>query len=457
MPVRSGTDAAQDLSPSTATARTAVDPPAGPVADPGVADEAVDAGAGSVWASREYLALWAASGWSIVGDQLARVALTVLLFQATGSAFWASLGGAVTLLAPVAGGLLLSRVGDRWPRRQVMVACDAASAVLIAAMTIPGLPLPILVALLGLASMLYGPFNAARMALTRDVFDDNQRYATAIGINTMTFRVAILGGALAGGAAVALVGVRGALLLDAATFLLSAVLVRRWVAHRPAARPVPRPTARPASGRHPHGALPAAPAEEPAVSGLRLVFGDPVLRTSALYAWMAVFTIAPSGVAVAYADKHGGGALLLGVVLAVQGIGMLAGTWVLTRLPFSMQQRWLVPGAVLSCAPLIGTATDPGVAAVMVLWVISGVGSAYMIVAQTVFMAAVPNARRAEAGGLVSSVMLGVQGAGMLAAAALAEAVGPANAVAVFGAAGTIAALFLAPAGRRHASAPLPQ
>lgn len=300
MPVRSGTDAAQEPS-LPAAAEIAAGPLAGPAAEPaagpGAPGDSVDVragvGAGSVWSSREYRALWAASGWSLVGDQLARVALTVLLFQATGSASAAALAGAATFLAPVVGGLLLSGIGDRWPRRQVLVACDCASAVLVAGMAIPGLPLWVMVVLLATASMLFAPFNAARMALTRDVFPNNQRYSTAIGTNTMTVRVAILLGALAGGAAVGLVGVRGALLLDASTFVASAVLVRRSVADRPAARP--RPRRQPDGG--PVGVV-GQLAAEPAGSGLRLVFTDPVLRTSALYAWLAVFLIAPAGVAV---------------------------------------------------------------------------------------------------------------------------------------------------------------
>lgn len=279
--------------------------------------------------------------------------------------------------------------------------------------------------------MLYAPFNAARMALTRDVFPDNERSARRSGPTPITLRVAILIGALVGGSAVTLVGARGTLLLDASTFLVSAVLVRRWVTDRPAARP---------SGDQ--GAKPAG-------SGLRLIFTDPVLRTSALYAWLAVFLIAPSGVAALYAAAHGGGAQLLGVLLSVQGIGMLAGTVVLNRLPFTTQQRWLVPGSVLSCVPLIATATDPRLSVLVVLWTVAGIGSSYMLITQTLFMSAVPNERRAQAGGLVSSLLLGVQGAGMLTAAALADAVGPTTAVAVFGAAGTIAALTLAPAGRR--------
>ena len=439
MPARSGTDAAPHPSPADTATTTATTAPA-TAAGPPTPDAAPNGPAhtppapASVWASREYRALWAASGWSLVGDQLARVALTVMLFQATGSASAAAWGGAVTFLAPVIGGLLLSGAGDRWPRRQVMVTCDLISAVLIAAMAMPGLPLAVMVVLLGAASLLYAPFNAARMALTRDVFPDNERAAKAIGTNTITLQLAILSGALIGGTAVTLVGARGALLVDAATFLLSAALVRRWVAARPPARP---------------GGDLAAEVVGSAGSTLRLIFTDPALRTGALYAWLPVFLIAPSGVAALYAAELGGGARLLGVLLAAPSAGLVAGTVVLHRLPFAAQQRWMVPGAVLACVPLAATATDPGLAVVLVLWTVAGLGSSYMMITQTLFMAAVPNHRRAQAGGLVSSLMLGVQGAGMLAAAALADATSPATAVAVFGTAGTLAALTLAPAGRR--------
>ena len=236
--------------------------------------------------------------------------------------------------------------------------------------------------------------------------------------------------------------------MDAATFLLSAALVRRWVAARPAARPSGQPTAgnaRPARPAGPAGSV---------WSTLRLIFTDPALRTCALYAWLPVFLIAPSGVAALYAADLGGGAQLLGVLLSMQGIGVVAGALLLNRLPFATQQRWMVPGSVLACAPLAATGADPGLAVVLVLWAVAGIGSSYMLVTQTLFMAAVPNERRAQAGGLVSSLLLGVQGAGMLAAAALADAVGPTTAVAVFGAAGTLAALTLAPAGRRLTGPP---
>lgn len=388
---------------------------------------------GSVWANSEFRALWAGFAWSLVGDQLARVALTVLLYSATGSAVWAVAGAAVTLVAPLVGGPLLAPLADRWPRRRVMIACDCVSAVLIAAMAVPGMPLAGMVGLLLVASLLSAPFGAARAALSRDVFGDDRRYAANIGVTGLTARIAVTAGTVAGGVAVAAVGARGALLADAATFAVSAWLLWAFVAERSAAR--------------------TGPAR--AGSGVRLVFGTPALRTPALFGWLAAFYVAPLAVAAPYAAEHGGGAVMVGTLLAVQTAGAGLATWYLTtRVAPADQGRWLVPGAVLASAPLVLTATDPGVPAVAALWAVSGAGAAYQVVANTAFQRAVPNEHRAAAFGVVSAVLLGGQGAGMLAVAALAGPLGPTGAVAVFGAAGTLAALALIPAGRRLTISP---
>ena len=229
----------------------------------------------SVWQNREFRAVWVAFVLSLAGDQLARVALTVLLYAATGSAVWAASGGVVSLLGPIVGGPLLGGLADRYSRRAVMIGCDLASAGLIAAMAVSGLPLVAMVVLLLAASVLIGPFTAARSALIRDVFPDDGAYARAIGVNGSTFRFALTVGLIGGGGVVATLGARPALLADAATFLLSALLLRCWVRDRPAAAARPH-----GSG---HSGLAAA----------RLIAGDPVLRTCTLYGWLAAAYVVP--------------------------------------------------------------------------------------------------------------------------------------------------------------------
>ena len=100
-----------------------------------------------VFAVAEFRALFAAHLLSVIGDQFARVALTVLVFARTGSAALTALTYALTFLPAIVAGPLLSGLADRYPRRTVMVVADVARAALVAVMAVPGVPLPVLAAL----------------------------------------------------------------------------------------------------------------------------------------------------------------------------------------------------------------------------------------------------------------------------------------------------------------------
>lgn len=163
----------------------------------------------SVWANREFRGLWAAFATTLIGDQLARVALTLLVFNLTGSPLAAATAYAVTLLPALVGGPLLSGLADRHPRRTGMVCCDLASAGLTAVMALPGLPLPALFALVFAVTLLASPFAAARSALIRDLFGDDDRYAVATTVSSLTFRASQIVGYAGGGALVATAGARG--------------------------------------------------------------------------------------------------------------------------------------------------------------------------------------------------------------------------------------------------------
>ena len=107
---------------------------------------------GTLFANSEFRALWLAQILSVLGDQLARVALTLLVYDRTRSPLLAAVTFAASVLPVFVGGLVLSPLADRLPRRAVMIACDLARMVLVLIMAIPGVPLPVLVGLLPLAS-----------------------------------------------------------------------------------------------------------------------------------------------------------------------------------------------------------------------------------------------------------------------------------------------------------------
>jgi MFS family permease len=77
-----------------------------------------------VFAVPAFRVLWLAQVLSVVGDQLAQVALSVLAFHRTGSPLLTGVVYALSYLPGVAGGPLLAGLADRLPRRRLMVGCD---------------------------------------------------------------------------------------------------------------------------------------------------------------------------------------------------------------------------------------------------------------------------------------------------------------------------------------------
>src|SRR3954451_9087018 len=89
----------------------------------------------------EFRVMWLADAPSMVGDQLARVALSVLVFERTSSALLTALTYALTFLPALIGGAMLTGLADRLPRRRVMIAADLSRAVLLTGMALPSTPL----------------------------------------------------------------------------------------------------------------------------------------------------------------------------------------------------------------------------------------------------------------------------------------------------------------------------
>ncbi|HEY1344994.1 MAG TPA: MFS transporter, partial [Streptosporangiaceae bacterium] len=151
-----------------------------------------------VFALGEFRALWLAQILSVSGDQLARVALTLLVFSQTQSSLLAAVTFAASVIPTALGGVALSGIADRLPRREVMIACDLGRAGLIAAMVLPGMPIAALVGLLFLVTLIGAPFSSARAALYPEILaGDRYVVGTAITLTTLQF-AQVLGFAVAG-------------------------------------------------------------------------------------------------------------------------------------------------------------------------------------------------------------------------------------------------------------------
>jgi hypothetical protein len=93
-----------------------------------------------VFGVAEFRWMWFAELWSIAGDQLARVALWFMVFQATGSSALTGLTYGLTFAPSLLGGVLLTGIADRFRRREVMVVVDVLRGGLVLVVAIPGLP-----------------------------------------------------------------------------------------------------------------------------------------------------------------------------------------------------------------------------------------------------------------------------------------------------------------------------
>ena len=384
---------------------------------------------------RAFRALWLSQIQSLAGDQLARVALSVLVFSKTDSVALTALTYSLTLLPAVIGGILFGGLADRYPRRQVMVVCDLLRAALVALMAVPGEPLLIIGALLVVVVIVGQPFLSAETAILPTLLED-ESFVVGSGLRLLTSQAAQLAGFALGGLVVAVVGVRPGLLINAATFLVSAVIIRCLV---PAAEP---------PGGDSEGPRWFRPGELRDTT--RYVWADRRLRVLAALAWLATFHIVPESLAAPYADGLGGGAKTVGLLMAAPPAGMALGALVFVRLPMTARERLLAPLVVLSAVPLALCGLKPGAAISIVLWVLLGLLTTYQIQVSAEFVGSLADARRGQAIGLVGSGMIAVQGLGALGFGILGQYLGAAPAVGVAGAAALVVGSALALECRRN-------
>jgi predicted MFS family arabinose efflux permease len=371
----------------------------------------------------EFRALLAAYGVSTAGDQFARVALSVLVFDRTASAGLTAFTYALTFLPDLVGGPLLAGLADRHPRRSVMIGFDVPRTVLVAAMAIPGLSLPLVAVLLVVVQLAGAPATAARGALLPRIMPGD-RYPTGQAALSATGQAAQVAGFAGGGVLVATIGTSGVLLADAGTFTVSALLVTVGIQRRPAA----------AAETSRHGWW------RDIVAGARLVGTTPRLRILVTFACVSGIYIAGEALAAPYGEQLGGGPVLVGSLLAGYAAGAVAGMLLLTRLSEPTRQRLLPVLPVAACLPLVLCFAHLPATLVVALFMLSGMASSYQVTASTTFVRSVQDDRRGQAFGLAVTALKVSQGVGVALAGVVADVLPANTVVALAGVVGVFAA-----------------
>jgi MFS family permease len=255
---------------------------------------------------------WTARLVSYAGDQIARTALLVAVFDRYGG-----LAVGLFLLAatvPRLFGPALGALADRFDQRRIIVACDLTQALLYTAIALLSPSLPVLLALVGAASIAATTFTPAGRSLLPELVGTDRLGAAnarlAVGVN-----IGFAAGPLLGGLLLATAGLSPTLLLDVASFLVSALLVAGL-----------RPLAQ-------RGTPTAQPLWTVLRDGLGVVRTNLVVRAVAGGFLMLVTFAALDNVAVVplVRDSLGAGPVAVGLLTSAYGVGMVAGPLLIAR------------------------------------------------------------------------------------------------------------------------------
>jgi MFS family permease len=317
----------------------------------------------SILRSRPLTALLVAEVLSTTGSQMTALALPWFVLVTSGSAKQMTLvigaGAAGYALFGVPSGSLLERLG---PQRTMRL-CDAVRAplmVLVPVLHWTGeLSLPRLLVLTFVLGVASTPYGAAQRVVVAEILDEDEasvEQANAL-LQGATRITVLLGPALAG-VLIAAVGAPVVLLVDAASYVVSFVLVTLLV---PVARAVPAETD---EGR---GLL----------AGVRFLVRDPLLRgwTAAVVVGDASFSVVFVAIPVLVVHHYGADPRLAGAFLASWGVGCVLGNLAAYRSERIGGLRQAVPLVLVQALPLWTLAMPVPAVAVAAAIVLSGIAN----------------------------------------------------------------------------------
>jgi MFS family permease len=360
---------------------------------------------------------WIGQTVSLVGDQVSLfavplTAVLVLSANATQMGLLTAAGLLPSLLFSLAAGAAIDRRGRR---RRVMLAADVGRAVLM--VTIPlsyllgRLGLPQLFAVTFAVGTLDVLFFVAYTALFVSVVP-RDRYVEGGSLLNGSRAMSVIVGQSGAGLLVATFSAPGAIVLDALTFLVSALTLARI-------RPAEPPVAEPGTGQ--------------LIAGVRFIAGSPIVR-SALGATATVnfFTFALNAIMILYASRSlSVRPAVLGLVLGVGAIGGVLGALVAGRVTRRIGiGPTFIAGCVLFPAPLvlIPAAGGPHLLVLACLFAAefgSGVGVMLLDIAGgAIFAGVIPHELRSRVTGAYRTVNYGMRPLGALTGGLLGTAIG---------------------------------
>jgi MFS family permease len=367
----------------------------------------------AVFANEDLRRLELAWSGSIIGQWGYEVALAVFAYRA-GGATAVGLVALVRLLPAAVVAPFAALLGDRFRRRQIMVAADLARACAMggaAAAVFAGAPATVVYALAVMTAVAGTAFAPAQSALLPTLARSPEELTAANATSTMLESVGFFAGPALGGLLLAVTSVGAVFATTAALFVWSALvlgLIRTDSRGDPAVEPD-------SIVREALAGFRAILAEQ----RLRLVVGlygaqtltAGIMRVLLVVTALRILNLGPSGV---------------GFLNSAVGVGALAGTLVLvTLIGTSRLAAMFGLGILLWGLPLLLLGSRPSVVAALLCFGVLGVGNTLADVAGlTLLQRAAPDEVRARVFGVLESVFLATIGIGAILAPLLTSAFG---------------------------------
>ncbi|MEV2243590.1 MFS transporter [Streptomyces sp. NPDC049970] len=373
-------------------------------------------------------AVLAANAVSTAGTSLTLIGVPWFVLETTGSAGRAGVVAFCATLPIVVAALVGGPVIDRLGRRRVAVASDTVCAAAVAAVPLlhfaGALEFWILCTLMALNGLAHTPGNTARYVLVPDLADHaGTTLARAASLFDAVSRGARMVGAALAGVLIAVVGAESVLLLDAATFALSALLVAAGVRGVRAAEP--RKADAPVSPRTYRAELREGYAF---LLGNRLLLAVVVMvmfMNGTDQGWNAVLL-------PVHAEGELGGSTDLGLLTALFGAGGLTGALLYGSVGHRFSRRTVFTVCVVLCgAPRFAVAALTGTALPLAVTMALGgiAGGMLNPILTTVTYERVPEELRSRVSGALTAGCELAMPVGGLAAGLLVETMGATGAL----------------------------
>jgi predicted MFS family arabinose efflux permease len=351
--------------------------------------------------------LFFATATNVAAGTLRGLALAVFVYDATGSPLLAALSLFGSHFAQVVGAMTLLSVADRVPPRAALVTIHLLTALGSAVLAVPGTPIAVMFVVIGVSGLIGSVHGGVRWGLLGEILPERS-YLTGRSVFNMSVGAMQIAGFAAGGALVALVGARDALLAAAVLSLTAALTARFGLSAWP-----PRATGR------------ASVAETWRVN-VRLL-RMPERRYLYLAAWVPCGLVVGNEALFVPYDPAGAGVLFIAGAAGMLGGDAVIGRWV----PERWRARLVTPLQLLLGLPYLFFALGLPLPGAAIAVAAASAGFAGGLILQQRIVEVTPVELRGQALGLHSAGMFTLQAVGASVAGAIAEHVRVSEAIAV--------------------------